>query len=82
MRDTPIRELFVTALLPPATNGISYISRGLAGGCRLGMAGKEDAGETEFTTRIVEITINAMANTMINASGNTFDILRTMDLTC
>ncbi len=25
----------------------------------------EDAGETEFTTRIIEITINAMANTMI-----------------
>ena len=42
----------------------------------------EDAGETEFMTRIIEITINAMANTMINASGNTFDILRTMDLSC
>ncbi len=44
------------------------------------MAGMEDVGEeTEFTTRMVEIANNAMPNTMINTSGNTFDILRPID---
>lgn len=43
-------------------------------------AGMEDVGEeTEFTTRMVEIANNAMPNTMINTSGNTFDILRPID---
>ena len=46
----------------------------------LEMAGMEDVEEeTEFTTRMVEIANNVMPNTMINTSGNTFNILRPID---
>ena len=45
------------------------------------MASMEDVGgETEFTNRMVEIGISAIPNTMINTSGNTFDILGPEDL--
>ncbi len=45
------------------------------------MVSMEDAGgETEFTNRMVEIGIGVIPNTMIDISGNTFDILAPEDL--